>query len=116
MEMKAFARLIAIFVACFLVFGSGPSVARAQSKDEVAEARAHYKKGLDLYEDHAFDAALIEFQRAYDTAPSYKILYNLALVYLQLNDWAGSLRSFNRYLDDGGKKIDAKRRVKSNAS
>lgn len=101
----------------FCVLGLGLAVAsstgraHAQAKDDIGDARAHYKKGLELYEDHAFDAALIEFQRAYDMAPSYKILYNLALVHLQLNDWAGAARSFKGYLDDGAKKIDQKRRV-----
>lgn len=90
---------------------ASPARVHAQQKDDIGDARAHYKKGLDLYEDHAFDAALIEFQRAYDMAPSYKILYNLALVHLQLNDWAGAARSFKGYLDEGGKKIDQKRRA-----
>lgn len=109
--MRLFARLVAFLGVVLLATLLSPSLTHAQAKDDLGDARAHYKKGLELYEDHAFDAALIEFQRAYDTAPSYKILYNLALVYLQLNDWAGALRSFKGYLDEGGKKIDQKRRT-----
>lgn len=86
-------------------------LAQAQPKPaEMAEARERYKKGLELYEEGAFDAARTELQRAYDIWPSYKILYNLGLVHTQLNDFAGALRSFKKYLEDGGKKIDAKRR------
>jgi tetratricopeptide (TPR) repeat protein len=92
------------------VFPKPAAAADAPKTEDVNEARLRYKKGVDLYEDGAFDAALIEFQRAYDTAPSYKILYNIGLVNLQLNDYAGALRSFRKYLDEGGKKIDAKRR------
>ena len=90
-----------------------PSLALAEgpSADDIADARARYKRGMDLYQDGAFDAALVELQKAYDTAPSYKILYNIALVQLQLNDYAGASRAFSKYLEDGGKKLDAKRRA-----
>jgi hypothetical protein len=91
-----------------------PSLARADggpSAAEQAEARTRYKKGLELYDEGAFDAALIELQRAHELSPSYKILYNVALVYLQLNDYAGSLKNFKRYLADGGKKVDGKRKA-----
>jgi hypothetical protein len=109
--MEVMRRIAALLVFSLAAMLATPSLSHAQTKDDLGDARAHYKKGLELYEDHAFDAALIEFQRAYDMAPSYKILYNLALVYLQLNDWAGALRSFKGYLDEGGKKIDQKRRT-----
>jgi hypothetical protein len=114
MEMTSiFPMILRIFCALSLAFAVVSSTGRvhAEAKDDIGDARAHYKKGLELYEDHAFDAALIEFQRAYDMAPTYKILYNLALVHLQLNDWAGAARSFKGYLEEGGKKIDQKRRT-----
>src|SRR5688500_535179 len=102
--------IVPALLALSFVLAPAASFADAPKPEDVAEARQRYKKGLDLYEDGAFDAALIEFQRAYDTAPSYKILYNIGLVHLQLNDYAGALRSFKKYLDDGGKRLDAKRR------
>ena len=109
MEMSRKIIALLSLAALFLLV---PSPALAQpTKDQIAEARAHYKKGLDLYEEGDFDAALIEFQRAYDTAPAYKILYNIGLVQRQLKDYAGSLRSFKKYLEDGGKRIDAKRQT-----
>lgn len=103
--------LVLVFAVACAILGQ-THVAQAQSKpDDMAEARERYKKGLELYEEGAFDSALTELQRAYDLAPSYKILYNLGLVYTQLNDFAGALSKFRKYLDDGGKKIDAKRRA-----
>ncbi|MBI3204679.1 MAG: PEGA domain-containing protein [Myxococcales bacterium] len=104
------ARRGALALACLCLLTPTASAADPKA-DEQVEARSRYKKGLELYEEGAFDAALIELQRAYDLSPSYKILYNVALVYLQLNDFAGSLRNFKKYLDDGGKKIDQKRRA-----
>lgn len=110
--MRRLARQLALLFTCLILLS--PAVAGAQGSpkpEEQAEARTRYKKGLELYEEGAFDAALTELQRAYDLAPSYKILYNVGLVYLQLNDYAGALRNFKKYLDDGGKKIDQKRRA-----
>jgi len=109
--MRRLARWLSLLTACALLLSSTPASAEPAAKaEEQAEARTRYKKGLELYEEGAFEAALTELQRAYDLAPSYKILYNIALVHLQLNDHAGALRSFKKYLDDGGKKIDQKRR------
>ena len=74
-----------------------------------AEARARIEKGKQLYAEGAFEAALVEFQRAYELAPSYKILYNVALIEQQLNDFVASLRAYERYLKDGGKDVTAAR-------
>lgn len=84
----------------------------AQSPDaKMEEARSRYERGRQLYEEGAFDAALIEFQRAYDLAPSYKILYNIGQVHRQRNDYANALRVFNRYLKEGSAEMDAKRKA-----
>ncbi len=85
--------------------------AAAQPKDPSREeARSRYERGKQLYEEGAFDAALIEFQRAYDLAPSYKILFNIGQVHRQRNDYASALRVFERYLKEGGAEVDARRR------
>jgi len=84
----------------------------AQPKDaaKIDEARSRYDRGKQLYEEGAFDAALTEFQRAYELAPSYKILYNIGQVHRQRNDYASALRVFERYVKEGGSDLDAKRK------
>jgi len=74
------------------------------------EPHARFLRGLELYAEDDFRAALVEFQRAYELAPSYRILYNIAQVQFQLQDYAGALRSFQRYLKDGGDSVEATRR------
>jgi hypothetical protein len=104
-------RAIALLVATALltqplvVLADKPTPTEAQK----AEARARYDRGLKLYDQGAFEAALVEMRRAYELAPAFKILYNLGLIHRQLNDHAASLDAFNQYLAEGGKKIDAKR-------
>lgn len=87
------------------------ALAAEPSAEDIARARPVYTQALELYNDGAFDAALVEFEKAYAIAPSYRLLYNIALVNAQLNDFAQALRAYRRYLEEGGKKVDAKRRA-----
>lgn len=80
------------------------------SAKALAEARTRYDKGKQLYSEGAFDAALAELQRSYELAPSYKILYNIALVQRARNDFAGALHAYEKYLIDGGKELAASRK------
>ena len=90
-----------------------PRPAHAAPSDEAAaktEAKTRYDKGVKLYGEGAYEAALVEFQRAYDLNPSYKILYNIALIHQQLNDFVDALRNYQRYLEAGKGDITATRR------
>lgn len=75
------------------------------------EARQRFERGMQLYNDGAYDLALIELQRAYDLAPSYKLLYNIAQVNAQLSNYAGALRAFEKYLSDGADDVAPERRA-----
>lgn len=79
--------------------------------EKLNEARAHYDRGLKLFDEGAYDGARVEFQQAYNLQPSFKILYNLGLVHKQLVDYASALTSFERYLSEGGLNIDESRRA-----
>ncbi len=92
---------------------AGPPPATPPPKATVDEARQRYQKALKLYEkEGAVDAALAEMQRAYDLAPSYKILYNLGQVARTARDYALALHTFKRYLADGAHGVDKQRRAK----
>lgn len=88
-----------------------PSSSPPQGTGSVDEAREHYERGLQLFRDGAFDGALTEFLRAYELAPSYRLFYFIGHTHRQLNDFAPALRAFEQYLKDGGREIQAKRRV-----
>jgi hypothetical protein len=81
------------------------------SGDPVAEqARAHHRRGLELYDEGDFRLALIEFERAYGVGQNYKILYNIGQVHFQLNNYARARLALEQYLRDGGAAVAAKRR------
>jgi hypothetical protein len=74
------------------------------------EADAHFRRGVDLYKETDYAAALIEFRRAYELEPRYQALYNIAETHYQLTDYASALRAFEKYLHDGGAQIAPGRR------
>lgn len=84
--------------------------ASADPKAKLDEAREHYEKGLKLFEDGAYDAARIEFERAYELSPTYRLLYNIGQVQREQLDYVGAIRSFESYLAEGGSAIPEVRR------
>jgi hypothetical protein len=77
----------------------------------MSEARIHYSRGVQLYTDGSYDAALVELERANKLAPSYRILYSIGLVQLKLSDFVGAKSSFERYLADGGAEVPPARKT-----
>ena len=113
-ELRSMRAIRAIAVSCALVSGvalAAEPKGGAPSAAAKDEARARLQKGLKLYDQGAFEAALSELQRAYELAPTYKLLYNIGLVYRALNDDAGALKAFTQYVDQGGKDVPTKRRA-----
>lgn len=81
----------------------------------VGEASQHFTKGVQLFKEWSFDAALAEFRRAYQLAPSYRVLYNIAQVYYELHNYVDSLKFFRQYLTEGGTEIPPDRRTQVEA-
>ena len=80
-------------------------------REDIDRARSHFLRGADLFREGNYEAALIEFKRANEIAPNYRILYNIGQTYQELQNYTGALDSFQRYLEMGGNKIDAERRA-----
>jgi hypothetical protein len=105
--------LRAFVVVAGLAFAT-PAVAQAQAPqaapDKLEEARQRYQRGLQLFNEQNYEAARVEFERAYTLAPSYKILYNIGLAYEQLGDYVQAQTTLQKYLEQGGSEITAERR------
>ena len=112
--MKLVVRRAALVCALASAVAVVPSVARAQQSG-VAEGRTRFTRGIDLYKEGNFHAALAEFRAAYAAAPSFRIHYNLGQTLYQLQDYAGAVRAFEQYLAEGGDKIDADRKKEVDA-
>jgi hypothetical protein len=106
MAMNRLARLL--FPLALLLSAQGASAQQAQP--DLDDAKERYLRALELYQDGLFDAALLEFERAYELAPTYRLLYNLAVVHERLSDFAAAYKLYRRYLDEGEPELDAERR------
>src|SRR5262249_23789803 len=75
-----------VILACALAMPAAalpPRIAWGADASAMDEARAHYSKGVQLYNEGSYDAALVELERANKLAPSYRILYSIGLVKLR---------------------------------
>jgi len=77
----------------------------------VEQAKRHFTLGVTFYKDGDLDAALAEFNKAYETRADYRVLYNIGQVQAERHDFAASMKAMRRYLRDGGREIDEPRRV-----
>jgi tetratricopeptide (TPR) repeat protein len=96
--------VVSLVVGVGLVPGGGRGLAYAQtpSSSSIAEAGKHFQRGVALYNEADYRAALVEFRRAYDIAPNAAVLYNIGQTYYQLQNYAAALSTFNRYLTEAG--------------
>lgn len=110
--MRTQTRILVLAASLALAVPAVPDVAFAQpTKAQQQEAATRFKKGLELFKDGDYQAALIEFRRANELAPNFNVLYNIGQVYFQLQDYPNALTSLQRYLDEGGSGVPAARRA-----
>jgi hypothetical protein len=100
--------IAALLAAPATVHAQADSTAPGQSDTE--EARRRFQRGVDLYREGSFDAALAEFNKAYELAPNYRVLYNQAQVQTERHDYLASLKLLDQYLRDGAAEITPERR------
>lgn len=93
-----------------------PSDARGEAGGDVTEARERFGRGVELYRAGEYEAALAEFQRAYELAPHYSVLYNIGQVQHHLDRNPEAVANLERYLAQGGSQIPASRRAEVDAT
>lgn len=85
------------------------AVLTAAPADARREAGAHYTRAISLYKEGNFSAALSEFKAAFAAAPSWEVYFNIGLCQRRLFQYGQALRSFDRYLAEGGPRVPAAR-------
>ena len=84
----------------------------------VVEARQHFDQGVVLFARENFDAALAEFQRAYELLQGnphqYSVLFNIAQSNERLFRYDEALRFYQRYLEEGGAQAEDRVTVEAN--
>lgn len=106
------ARRLLCFCLVTCLWGAHPAQgAMAQSSDaplspEVRrQAGQHFTRGIELFDEGRFEAALAEFQRAYEIAPTAEALYNLGRVFAELGRAVEATDAFERYLAENAGRL-----------
>lgn len=85
-----------VLVACLLAVVSSARPAHAD------DAQVHFRRGVDVYLETNYPAALVEFKRAYEILPNTNLLFNIGQTEYQLQLYADALAAFEQYLREGG--------------
>ncbi|HVZ35071.1 MAG TPA: PEGA domain-containing protein, partial [Polyangiaceae bacterium] len=102
------------WVVCATFLLATPSALRAQrAAGPGGEAAAHFDRGIELYGEGNLDAALVEFERAHELVPSYRVLYNLAQIQAERHEYVAALGLFERYLEEGGAEVATPRKAET---
>ncbi len=83
-------------------------VAAAQSTDA---ARAHYERGIALYDEGQFSGALAEFEAAYEGSHRASILFNIGQIHARLGRAVEAVEALQRYLAESGAALSPDRRA-----
>jgi PEGA domain len=93
---------LAAAAVALLAMTVGHPGARADDNGSTRDAAKHFQRGVGLYGEADYRAALVEFKRAYAIAPNAAVLYNIGETQYQLQDYASALTTFERFLAESG--------------
>lgn len=91
--------------------GGETKAAASEEADKKArdEAAQRFQKGVAFYNEGDFQLALIEFERAHQLVPDYRVLYNIGQVAIQLGKFARARIALETYLQLGQGQLDPTR-------
>jgi hypothetical protein len=97
-----------IGILTFLALAGTASIASAENAKEVAKER--FEKGVSLFKQGDYDAALVEFKAAYKAEPHYAVRYNIGICLFKLHRYLKAYLELEAYLQEGGDEVpDGKR-------
>ena len=91
--MRTLAAIATLCAVALLAPGAG-----ADDGTPGQKAARHFQRGVTLYGEADYRAALVEFRRAYALSPNPAVLYNVGETQYQLQDYAGALTTFEHFL------------------
>jgi len=87
------------------------SIAASPSPEQKEEAADRFRRGIRFYEGGDYGLALIEFERAYQLVPNFRVLYNVGQVSIQLGRFARARSALEQYVSEGGEGLKMSRRA-----
>ncbi len=109
--MTAVRSNLLILLACVApLLLASPGRAQTYTKEQRDQASERFSAGVELVRDRDFEAALVEFRRAYEIAPDWRILFNMGQVLQMMQRYPEAVRHFEQYLREGGQDVAEARR------
>jgi len=102
-----------LLVLAARMLGAEPAPAQTTASDAQAQASESFELGMRLMDEQNWAGALAAFQRAYDLAPHYAVLFNIGFCRKQLQRYPEALEAFQRYLAEGGDRIRPEKRAEA---
>jgi hypothetical protein len=87
--------------------------ARPACAEEASKAKEHFDKGVLLYKNQDYDAALVEFMAAHEAKPHFAVRYNVGITPYKLHRYVEAFDELKSYLLEGGDGIEEERRVEA---
>lgn len=95
-----------------------PGIASGRvSREALEKSRQHYKRGIKLFGDEEYKAALAEFLKSNKLRSHWRSLYNIATCYGRLGSYLTAIRFYNRSISHRpapphGRRRDMQREIK----
>ncbi len=90
---------------------SAAAFAAEPARNNPDEAKKHFQRSRELYDEGDFAGALKEIERSYASFPNFKLLYNMGQIQAQQQDYAPALKSFRKFLAEGANEVPEARRA-----
>jgi hypothetical protein len=104
-------RTLIVMSVGFLPILGAVDLAHAEQSTDQGRYEAHFRRGVSLFRGREYEAALAEFVEAYRLRGHFAILLNIAYCYQEMNRPVEALDHFERYLRDGGSRVQRARRL-----
>ncbi len=98
-------KVLTTVAAALLLLVSTPAIA------DKAEAKTHFKNGVELFKDANYEGALVEFKAAYEAQPHFKVRYNIGTSLYKLHRYVEAKAELDAYIAEGDDKIPDKDRL-----
>lgn len=87
-----------------------PAIART---GDAKEAELRFLRARQLFDEGDYALALVEFNRAYELSPNYRVQFNIAQIHIQLFNYAAARTALEKFLREGGAEIPEARKAQA---
>jgi hypothetical protein len=94
-----------VFVIAFVFVAVCVPGLLAAEEGTKLDARTEFNRGIDLFAEQKYEAAVASFRKAYELKPTWKLLYNIGQCEAALKRFGLSIDAFEQYLAQGGDDI-----------